>query len=101
MKFFTHLTSAVILTASILIASPVFSAEYKGTCYFNKKAMPCKVRQNPYTKTMIWEDGVVEVYVHQGKGVFVDKRGGIWRPDPMNPRYMVHDNGNRIGFYEH
>ena len=37
------------------------------------------VSQN-LTLTMRWADGVTETYVHQGDGVFTDKRGGIGRP---------------------
>ena len=93
--------AAATISASLVTAAPSQAREYRGTCYFNQVSMPCTVQQNLYTKTMIWQDGVIETYTHQGNGIFIDKRGGVWRPDPMNPNYMVHNNGNRIGFYEH
>ena len=92
--------AAIAATTLIISTTPAIAVEYKGICYFNNTSMQCTVRQNPYTMTMIWADGIVEIYSYQGDGIFVDKRGGIWRRDPNNERYMVHKNGNRIGFYE-
>ena len=105
MKLFSLAIAALAIGSSLIVSAPVKAVEYKGICYFNDMSMQCTVRQNPFTMTMIWADGVVEVYSHQfsdqGDGFFVDKRGGIWRPDPTDERFMVHKNGNRIGFYEY
>ena len=100
MKLFSFASSASVFIASFTASNFAQAAEYKGTCYFNDKSMSCRVIQNPFTKTMIWSDGVTESYSHQGNGTFVDERGGIWKTDPSNPNFMEHSNGNRIGFYE-
>jgi hypothetical protein len=78
------------------------ATEYKGTCHFNSLKMPCSVSQNPFTLTMRWADGVTETYVHQGNGIFTDKRGGIWTSNPnvKDGILLNHKNGNQVGFVE-
>ena len=100
MKLSSLATSISVFIFGFTSANFAQAAEYKGTCYFNKKSMPCRVIQNPFTKTMIWSDGVTESYSHQGNGIFIDARGGVWQTDPSNPNFMEHSNGNRIGFNE-
>ena len=67
-----------LFAAVLSLLSSAKSAEYKGTCYFNTKGMPCTVSHNPFALTMHWSDGVTETYSHQGD-VFLqvtDLRGG-------------------------
>ena len=100
MKIISLITSAVVLSFSSVLSAQ--AAEYKGTCYFNSQKMPCFVNQNAFVLNMNWADGVVESYVHQGNGVYSDKRGGIWTSNP-NVRdgiLLEHKNGNRVGFVE-
>ena len=73
-KFLPTALSAAVLS----LLSTAKWAEYKGTCYFNSRGMPCSVSHNPFTLTMHWSDGVTETYSHQGD-VFLqvtDLRGG-------------------------
>lgn len=51
---------------------------------------------------MRWADGVTETYVHQGNGIFTDKRGGIWTSNPnvKDGIFLIHKNGNQVGFVE-
>ncbi len=51
---------------------------------------------------MRWADGVTETYVHQGNGIFTDKRGGIWTSNPnvKDGILLNHKNGNQVGFVE-
>lgn len=101
MNFIRLLTTAsAACFASLSI--PVHAGEYQGTCFFNAKKMPCSVSQNPYTMTMRWADGVTEAYSHQGNGVFIDERGGVWQSNLNAPRgiWLEHANGNSIGFVE-
>ena len=94
---------AALCLGSIALTPSVSAREYRGTCYFNSTSMTCTVNQNPFVMTMRWADGVTEVYSHKGNGVFVDKRGGIWRPDSTlrKGQFWKHQNGNQIGFVEY
>ena len=91
-----------VFTIVLSLSASAMAAEYKGTCYFNTKRMPCSVSQNPFTLTMRWSDGVTETYSHQGNGVFIDARGGIWKnhPDATQGILLQHKNGNSVGFIE-
>ena len=91
-----------VFAAVLSLSTTAQAAEYQGTCYFNSKGMPCSVSQNPFTLTMRWSDGVTETYSHQGNGVFVDERGGIWKshPDATKGILLLHTNGNSVGFIE-
>ena len=93
-------TALFVVVLSLL--STAKAAEYKGTCYFNSKGMPCSVSHNPFTLTMHWSDGVTETYSHQGDGVFIDARGGVWKshPDAKWGLLLQHKNGNSVGFIE-
>jgi len=99
MKHFSVKLS-VFLTVALTSFAPASAGEYRGTCYFNSKSMPCTVSQNPFVMTMRWADGVTETYSHKSNGVFVDKRGGIWRPatNVSKGEFWEHKNGNTIGF---
>ena len=93
---------AAVFAAVLSLPSAVKAADYKGTCYFNSKGMPCSVSQNPFTLTMRWSDGITETYSHQGKGLFIDGRGGVWRSHPGATWGILlrHKNGNSVGFIE-
>ena len=97
-----RLMPTTVFVLVFLLAAPLKAAEYKGTCYFNAKKMPCSVSQNPFTLTMRWADGVTETYSHQGNGIFIDARGGIWTSNQNATQgiFLEHKNGNRIGFIE-
>ena len=96
------LLPTTLIAAVLSVSTSVIAAEHKGTCYFNSKGMPCSVSQNPFTLTMRWSDGVTETYSHQGDGVFIDARGGVWRshPDATPGILLQHKNGNSVGFIE-
>ena len=51
---------------------------------------------------MRWADGVTETYVHQGNGIFTDKRGGVWKSNTnvKDGIFLNHNNGNQVGFVE-
>ena len=98
-----QIVGAIFLTAVSNLISPASAGEYRGRCYFNSMSMPCTISQNPFTMTMRWADGISETYSHQGDGVFVDKRGGIWRPKTNVSRgeFWMNKNGNTFGFIEY
>jgi len=95
--------STILTSALISFALPSSAGEYRGKCYFNSISMSCTVSQNPSAMTMRWADGVTETYIHKGNGVYVDKRGGIWRPatSVSKGEFWEHKNGNTIGFVEY
>ena len=99
---FRKIVPTALCTAFLSLSTTAKAAEYRGTCYFNSKGMPCSVSQNPFTLTMRWADGVIETYSHQGNGLFIDERGGVWtsHPDATQGILLQHKNGNSIGFVE-
>ena len=100
MKRLTSIAATTVFSCSLVLSAQ--AAEYKGTCYFNSLKMPCSVSQNPFTLTMRWADGVTETYVHQGNGIFTDKRGGVWKSNTnvKDGIFLNHNNGNQVGFVE-
>ena len=46
--------------------------------------------------TMRWADGVTETYSHQGNGVFIDERGGVWQSNLNAAKgiWLEHANGS-------
>ena len=63
-----RLMPTTVFVLVFLLAAPLKAAEYKGTCYFNAKKMPCSVSQNPFTLTMRWADGAKETYAIRETG---------------------------------